>query len=239
MNLKLLRLTLLLGALTAFAPMSIDMYLPALPTLQNQFVIDAGSVQLTLAVFFIGLALGQALYGPLADRFGRKPPVLIGTAVYVLASAGCVFAPTIHSLIALRFAQAIGGCAGVVIARAIVRDLCDAQDSARMFSLLMLVMGVAPILAPLAGGYLLLLWGWQSIFWALALFGSLCLLATLIWLPETRPADATYGNGIGAALRGYRRLFQDRSFLSYTLAGGFAQAGMFAYISGSPSVFIQ
>jgi MFS transporter, DHA1 family, multidrug resistance protein len=233
------KLTFVLGALTAFAPMSIDMYLPSLPTLERVFRADAASVQLTLAAFFIGLALGQALYGPLVDRLGRKAPLYAGTALYVLASAGCALAPDVHSLVVLRFAQALGGCAGVVVARAVVRDLFDEQESARMFSLMMLVMGVAPILAPLAGGYLLVLLGWRSIFWALALFGLACLVAAVLWLPETRPRQPGAKGGIGRAIMGYGQLVADRRFLGYALAGGFAQAGMFAYISGSPSVFID
>ncbi|HYL18045.1 MAG TPA: Bcr/CflA family multidrug efflux MFS transporter [Burkholderiales bacterium] len=234
-----LQLTVLLGALTAFAPMSIDMYLPSLPTLERAFSADAASVQLTLAAFFVGLALGQALYGPLVDRFGRRTPLYAGTTLYVLASAGCALAPGVHSLIVLRFAEALGGCAGVVVARAVVRDLFDEQESARMFSLMMLVMGVAPILAPLAGGYLLVRSGWRSIFWALAVFGALCLAGALLWLPETRPRRETPRHGIGGAVRAYGQLLADRRFLGCTLAGGFAQAGMFAYISGSPVVFID
>jgi MFS transporter, DHA1 family, multidrug resistance protein len=233
------QLTFLLGALTAFAPMSIDMYLPSLPTLERAFSTDAASVQLTLAAFFVGLALGQVFYGPLVDRFGRRMPLYAGTTLYVLASAGCALAPGVHSLIALRFAEAIGGCAGVVVARAVVRDLFDERESARMFSLMMLVMGIAPILAPLAGGYLLLLSGWRSIFWALAVFGAACLAGALLWLPETRSSREVVRGGIGQALEGYGRMLAHRGFLGYTLAGGFAQAGMFAYISGSPAVFID
>ena len=219
--------------------MSIDMYLPSLPTLSRVFAAEIVSVQLTLAAFFLGLALGQVFYGPLADRFGRKGPLYLGTGLYVLASVGCALAPDIQSLIVSRFAQALGGCAGMVIARAVVRDLFDAQESARTFSLMMLVMGVAPILAPLVGGYLLVWLGWQSIFWALALFGLLCLLSVVLWLPETRPAGAPTTLGVGTALAGYGRLLTDRPFLGYTLSGGCAQAGMFAYIAASPSVFID
>ena len=236
---SLLRITLLLGALTAFAPMSIDMYLPSLPTLSRVFATDIASVQLTLAAFFLGLALGQVFYGPLADRFGRKGPLYLGTGLYVLASAGCALAPDIHILIGLRFAQAVGGCAGMVVARAVVRDLFDAQESARTFSLMMLVMGVAPILAPLGGGYLLVWLGWRSIFWALALFGLLCFASVVLWLPETRPAGRAATLRVGAVLKRYAGLLLDRRFVGYALAGGFAQAGMFAYIAGSPSVFID
>lgn len=233
-----LRLTFILGALSAFAPMSIDMYLPSLPALAREFGASTAAAQWTLSAFFLGLAIGQALYGPLADRLGRKPPLYLGLALYVLASAGCALATSIDGLIALRFAQALGGCAGVVIARAVVRDLFDQQASARMLSRMMLVMGTAPMLAPLVGGWMLSLAGWRSIFWVLFAFGLMCLVATLAGLPETRPAHAVRP-GPGDALRGYRILLKHRRFLGYTFAGGFAQGGMFAYISGSPFVFID
>jgi DHA1 family bicyclomycin/chloramphenicol resistance-like MFS transporter len=233
-----LRITLVLGALTAFAPMSVDMYLPSLPAIGRGLRADMPMVQMTLAAFFVGLSLGQALYGPLADRFGRKAPLYGGIVLYVLASVACALAPDIESLIAARFVQAAGGCAGVVIARAVVRDLFEAQDAARMFSVLMLVMGAAPILAPVAGGQLLVQFGWRSIFWALAVFGSLCLLASLAWLPETHQA-ARAELSLGGALRVYGRLLTDRRFLGYALGGGLAASGLFAYIAGSPFVFIE
>ena len=229
---------LILGALTAFAPMSIDMYLPALPAIAADFGTASSAAQFTLASFFVGLALGQAIHGPLADRFGRKPPLYAGLTLYVIASVGCALAPDIAALTALRFVQAAGGCAGVVIARAVVRDRFDAQTSARVYSLLMLVMGLAPILAPLLGGQVLLLFGWRAIFIVLALFGLSCLLAVWRYLPETRPAQ-TAGGGLGATLRTYGELLKDRGFLGYSLSGGFAHAGLFAYITGSPHVFIE
>jgi DHA1 family bicyclomycin/chloramphenicol resistance-like MFS transporter len=235
----LLRLTLILGALTAFAPMSIDMYLPGLPALGREFRADPGSVELTLTAFFVALALGQALYGPLADRFGRKAPLYVGLTLYIVASAACALAPDIYTLIGLRFLQASGGCAGIVVARAVVRDLFDSREAARMFSLMMLVMGSAPILAPIAGGYLLVWLGWRSIFWVLAGFGVLCVIGVAAWLPETRPHGARTSLGVVGAITGYARLLRDRAFVGYALAGGFAQAGMFAYIAGSPSVFID
>ncbi len=235
----LVRLTLILGALTAFAPMSIDMYLPGLPALGREFGATPGAVELTLTAFFIALALGQALYGPLADRFGRKAPLYAGLTLYVIGSAACALAADIDLLIAARFVQASGGCAGIVIARAVVRDLFEAQAAARMFSLMMLVMGSAPILAPIAGGYLLVWLGWRSIFWVLAAFGIACLAGVAAWLPETRPDSARSRHGVAGTLAAYARLLRDRRFLGYALAGGFAQAGMFAYIAGSPSVFID
>ena len=223
----------------AFAPMSIDMYLPSLPTIAAEFGGDPAAAQFTLASFFIGLALGQIAHGPLADRYGRKPPLYAGLTLYIVASAGCALAPDITSLTIWRFIQAVGGCAGIVIARAVVRDRFDAHTSARIFSLLMLVMGLAPILAPLAGGWILVLFGWRAIFWALALFGLICLLVSWRYLPETRPADTVFSSGIVAALRTYGELLRDRRFIGYTLSGGFALAGLFAYITGSPHVFIE
>lgn len=219
--------------------MSIDMYLPSLPTIAAEFGTRPAAVQFTLASFFIGLALGQAIHGPLADRYGRKPPLYAGLTLYVAASIGCALAPDVVTLTVLRFVQAASGCAGVVIARAVVRDRFDARTSARVYSLLMLVMGLAPILAPLAGGWILALAGWRAIFAALALFGLGCLFAVWRFLPETRPGQTIAGSGIGATLRIYAELLQDRGFLGYTFSGGFAQAGMFAYITGSPHVFIE
>jgi DHA1 family bicyclomycin/chloramphenicol resistance-like MFS transporter len=233
-----LRLVLILGALSAFAPMSIDMYLPSLPTLAVEFGTSASATQLTLSAFFIGLAIGQALYGPLADRFGRKPALYVGLTVYAIATIGCASAGSVESLIAWRFAQALGGCAGVVVARAVVRDLFDQWGSARMLSTMMLVMGAAPMLAPLLGGWLLAVSGWRSIFWVLLAFGLMCLAVTIVALPETRPRSSQ-PLGVVAALRDYARLLGHRRFLGYVLAGGLAQAGMFAYISGSPFVFID
>jgi MFS transporter, DHA1 family, multidrug resistance protein len=237
------RLILILGALTAFGSLSIDMYLPSFPTLEQELRASPSAVQFSLAAFFIGMALGQAFYGPLADRFGRKRPLYVGVSLYVLASVSCALAPNIETLIALRFVQAVGGCAGIVIARAMVRDLFDHQDSARVFSLLTLVLGVAPILAPLVGGYVLKYFGWRMIFVFLAMFGVGCLVATIFGLRETLPEAARSANQhadpIRGALRVYGDLLTDRRFNGYALAGGVAQAGLFAYISGSPFVFIK
>lgn len=235
------RLVLILGALTAFAPLSIDMYLPSFPTLEKDLSATSSAVQFSLAAFFIGLALGQAFYGPLADRFGRKRPLYAGLTLYVLASIGCALAPNIETLIALRFVQAVGGCAGIVIARAMVRDLFDHHSSAKVFSMLVLVLGVAPILAPVAGGYMLKYSSWRAIFVFLTVFGIGCLIASAFALKETLPDSArnNHSSPIRNALHVYGQLLADRRFNGYALAGGVAQAGLFAYISNSPFVFIK
>ncbi|MFL5800486.1 MAG: Bcr/CflA family multidrug efflux MFS transporter [Roseiflexaceae bacterium] len=233
------RLTLVLGSLSAFGPLSTDMYLPGLPALAREFRTDTAAAQLTLSIFFIGLALGQALYGPIADRVGRRRPLLAGIALYTIASGACALAPSIESLIVLRFAQALGGCAGMVIARSVVRDCFDAHNSARMYSFLMLVMGLAPITAPFIGGQLLLAFSWRAIFWLLGGFGLLCLVMVAFGLPETLPDERRLRAGLGQALAVYGRLLADRRFVGYALSGGLVMAGMFAYISGSPFVFIE
>lgn len=233
-----LDLILILGALTAFAPLSIDMYLPAFPALETWYGASAGAVQATLALFFVGLALGQSVHGPLSDRLGRRRPLMIGIAIYVAASVGAVFAPDIETLAALRFIQAIGGCAGVVIARAMVRDLFDERDSARVFSMLMLVMGLAPILAPLIGGQILIHADWRTIFWVLAGFGTLCLAAVALLLRESLPPEKRQRGGLMPVLRAYGRLLADPAFMGFAGASSLVMAGLFTYITGSPFVFI-
>ncbi|TBU90948.1 multidrug effflux MFS transporter [Phytopseudomonas dryadis] len=232
------RLLLILGALSAFGPLAIDFYLPSFPALALAFDTDTEHVQLSLASYFVGLAIGQLLYGPLADRFGRRPPLLAGVFLFTLASLACALAPTLEWLIGARFVQALGGCAGMVVARAVVRDLCDPISSAKVFSQLMLVMGLAPILAPVAGGLLLNLFGWPSIFVALTLFSAACLLGVALWLPETLDPHGAAAP-LSGALGEYRRLFGDLPFIGHALTGGLAMAGMFAYIAGSPFVFIE
>ncbi len=233
------KLAMILGTLSAFAPISIDMYLPALPSIAGDFDTQTSVAQQTLAVFFIGLALGQAFYGPIADRIGRRPPLLFGCGLYMLACIGCALAPTIQSLILLRFVQALGGCAGIVISRSIVRDLFDQQESARMYSFLMLVMGLAPITAPLIGGQLLLFFGWRAIFITLGGFGLLCFLLVILILPETLPSERRTSVGLGAALRSYGEILTSRRYMGFAVAGGLASSAMFAYISGSSFVFIE
>jgi DHA1 family bicyclomycin/chloramphenicol resistance-like MFS transporter len=233
------RWILILGAVVAIGPLSIDMYLPGLPSLQRHFFSDASAAQQSLAVFFAGLAVGQLIYGPVSDRFGRRGPLLAGLGIYIAATLGCAFAPSMSALIGLRFLQALGGCAGIVMTRAMVRDRFDPQDMARILSLLLLVIGIAPILAPLLGSVVLEQFGWQAIFLVQAMFGTLCLVAVALYIVETHhpPPGATLS--LGSALTGYAQLLRHRRFMGYALAGGSAQGGMFAYIAVSSFVFIE
>ncbi|MEB0205535.1 multidrug effflux MFS transporter [Pseudomonas sp. CCC3.1] len=232
------RTILILGALSAFGPLAIDFYLPGFPAMAQAFATDEKHIQLTLAVYFLGLSIGQLVYGPIADRFGRRVPLLVGVGLFTLGSFACAFAPTLEWLIGARFVQALGGCAGMVLSRAIVSDKCDAVGSAKVFSQLMLVMGLAPILAPMLGGLLVNVYGWQSIFIVLTGFSALAALAVALGLPESLPANVPR-QPLSGALRQYGRLLKDREFLGHALTGGIAMAGMFAYIAGSPFVFIK
>jgi DHA1 family bicyclomycin/chloramphenicol resistance-like MFS transporter len=232
-------LALILGALSAFGPLSIDMYLPSFAAISRDLEASEAQVQWTLVVFFAGLGLGQAFYGPISDRYGRRRPLCFGLALFVLAGAACALARSIEGLVVWRFVQSIGGCAGVVIARTVVRDRFDERESARVFSLLMLVMGLAPILAPLIGGQILVLFGWRAIFWTLAGFGLACMIAVVPILGESLPFERRIAGGFSGALRVYGRLLRDRAFMRYNLSGALVISGMFVYIFGSPFVFMQ
>lgn len=229
----------ILGALAAFGPMSIDMYLPSLPTIVADFATTTSQVQLSLSAFLLGLAVAQFVYGSLSDRFGRKPPLIAGIALYVVASMGCAAAPNAEALILFRLVQGIGGAAGPVLARAIVRDLYDRDDGARVLSLLFLVMGSAPLLAPLVGGQVLVLFGWRAVFWILAGFGLVCLALVTLGLRESLTADRRTSHNAVEMVAAYGELFANPRFVGYALCGGCIFAGMFAYISGSPFVFIE
>ncbi|WP_223506224.1 multidrug effflux MFS transporter [Pseudomonas sp. GL-RE-29] len=232
------RTILILGALSAFGPLAIDFYLPAFPAMALAFGTDEQHVQLTLAAYFLGLSIGQLAYGPVADRFGRRIPLLIGVGLFTAASLLCAYAPNLDWLIGARFIQALGGCAGMVISRAVVSDKCDAVGSAKVFSQLMLVMGLAPILAPMLGGLLVNTTGWQSIFLALTGFSALAGLAVALGLPESMPAHLPR-QPLSGALHQYGRLLKDPVYLGHALTGGIAIAGMFSYIAGSPFVIIK
>lgn len=236
-QINLRRFVFTAAAVMAIGPLSIDMYLPSLPALQAHFHADTASTQLTLSAYFIGLAIGQLIYGPVSDRFGRKKPLLFGLALYSLVSLGCAYAPNMDSLVLLRFLQALGGCAGMVITRAMVRDLFPPQEMARVLSTLVLIMGVAPILAPLIGGQIFLWLGWQAIFLVMTGYSLLCFIG-IHTLPETSRSRSG-ALQLSAVITGYARLLRHRRFMGYALAGGVAQAGMFAYISASSFVFIE
>ncbi len=231
-------LVVLLGALTAFAAMSIDMYLPSLPAIGQSFHAPVGAAQATLAAFLAGLSIGQFFYGPASDRWGRRTPILAGAGLYVLGSLACAFAPSIAALTLARFIQALGGCAGPVIARAVVRDRFGHRDSARVLSLLMLVMGLAPILAPLAGGALLVFGGWRTIFWVLTGFGALVAIAAFFGLPESRSAETAAQARSEHPVRAYFELIRQPRLIGFVLAGALNSAAMFAYVSASPGLLI-
>lgn len=233
------RLAVVLGALTAMGPLAIDMYLPALPTIARDLETSAASVQVSLAVYFIGIAFGQAFYGPVSDRSGRKPALYFGLTLFVVASIGCALADSPRTLIAFRFLQALGGCAPLVIPRAVVRDHFDQVGSVRMLSVLILVMGLAPILAPLVGGQLLVNFGWRSVFWVLAGYGAAWLTIVAFWLPESLPIERRRRQPLSVVLGVYGRLLRDRVYLGYVLTGAMVFSGLLAYISGSPFVFIE
>ncbi|MBP0445624.1 multidrug effflux MFS transporter [Roseomonas sp. SSH11] len=232
-------LPLLLGFLTAINPLSTDMYLPAFPAMEAEFGTGAGSAQLTLATWFVGLAVGQVTQGTLSDRFGRRGPLIIGTLVYTAASMGCALAPSMGWLAAFRFVEAFGASASAVIPRAVVRDKATGLEAARLMSRLILVMGAAPILAPSFGGLLLGWASWRWIFWVLAAYGALSCLLVFWLLPDTLPPEKRLRLGPGALLRGFGRVLTEPVFLTHALLGSAVMFSMFAYISGAPAVFIE
>ncbi|MET7512746.1 multidrug effflux MFS transporter [Streptomyces sp. NPDC005480] len=228
--------TLVLGGLTAVPPLSMDMYLPALPEVTGALHTSAATAQLTLTACLAGMALGQLAVGPMSDKWGRRRPLLIGLLLYIAATAVCALAPTAPLLIGFRLVQGLAGAAGIVIARAVVRDLYDGVEMARFFSTLMLISGVAPIVAPLIGGQVLRITDWRGIFVVLTAVGIA--LTALVWkgLPETLAPERRHSGGTAEALRTMRGLLADRVFTGYMIAGGFVFAALFAYISASPFV---
>lgn len=231
-----LRLLVVLGALSAFGPLSLDMYLPAFPTLARDLHAGASQVQLTITACLAGLALGQLVAGPLSDRFGRRPPLLAGVAAYGVASLLCALAPDVATLTGLRVVQGLAGSAGIVLARAVARDLHSGAALARFFALLMLVNGAAPILAPLLGAQVLTVTSWRGVFVLLAVIGAALWLAVLVVLPETLPVERRHTGGVVATVRTFGVLLHDRLFVGCALTAGFVLGAMFAYISGSSFV---
>jgi DHA1 family bicyclomycin/chloramphenicol resistance-like MFS transporter len=233
------KLVLILGALTAFNSMSIDMYLPGFPQMARDLGVPLGTVQLSISAFLYGSAIGQLLYGPVADRWGRKRPLLFGLALYIISTVGCALVRSGEGLLFWRVVMALGGGASIVISRAVVRDLYDTAEAARMFSLLMLVMGAAPILAPFFGGQLLLFIGWRGIFAFLGLFGFLSFYGAVVWLPESLPKEKRIQHRFRHMMTGYGRLFKNRRYLYYAIALGAVAGFNFSYIAGAPQLFIE
>jgi DHA1 family bicyclomycin/chloramphenicol resistance-like MFS transporter len=229
----------ILGMLSAIGPFSIDMYLPGFPAIAADLHTTVAHVALSLSSFFIGISIGQFLYGPLLDRYGRKRPVYAGLSIYFLASVGCAFCTSADALIALRFVQAVGGCAGMVAARAMVRDLFPVEENAKIFSMLMLVIGVSPIIAPTLGGYVTAALGWHYIFIILTIMSGLILAAVHFALPESRKPDLSVSLLPAPIIKGFLTVFKDPQFYTYAFTGAISAAGLYAYISGSPHVFME
>ncbi|KSB91274.1 MFS transporter [Caulobacter vibrioides] len=230
------RLVLLLGALTAFAPMSIDMYLSSFPAIGKTLNAGPEQVQLTLATFFAGMAIGQFLYGPASDRLGRRAPILLGVVIYTVASLTCALAPSIDVLLGARFVQALGGCAGAVVARAVVRDRFDHAETARVLSLMTLIMGLAPVLAPQLGGVIFALAGWRAVFAVMALFGLAIGLWVLLGLKESRSEETAAQARAENPLRAFGLLLRKKRLLGYGIAGALNGSVLFTYISTSPDL---
>jgi DHA1 family bicyclomycin/chloramphenicol resistance-like MFS transporter len=231
-----LRLAVVLGLITAVGPFAVDMYLPALPTIGGSLHAGTAAVQASLMAFFIVFGVCQLFYGPLADIFGRKLPIYGGLVLFAIGSVGCALAPDIETLIAFRVLQAFGSCAGMVIPRAIVRDLHTGHEATRIMSLLLLVMSVSPILAPLFGSGVIAVIGWRGVFWALTLAAVIALGLAVFALEETRPPAARIGSNWGSAFRAYGRLLKDRSFVGLSMVGAFGLSAFFVYLGNSPFV---
>ena len=229
---------LLAGAMSAFPPVTTDIYLPALPQLTRALGGTTAEGQATLAMYFLGLGTGQLFYGAWADRVGRRPPMLTGVALYLAASLGCAICTSIHAMIGLRFLQAIGACSGVVISAAIVRDRYDHQESARILSMLLTLRGLGPILAPIAGGAIVTFFGWRAIFWALVAFGATLGLCVLFGLRETRPAAVAERARTESPFRAYAEVLRNRRILGYMLTNGLNFSSMFAWIAAAPYLII-
>jgi DHA1 family bicyclomycin/chloramphenicol resistance-like MFS transporter len=231
-----LRLAVVLGLITAVGPFAVDMYLPALPTIGASLNASTAAVQASLMSFFIVFGVCQLFYGPLADIFGRKLPIYGGLVLFAIGSVGCALAPDIETLIAFRVLQAFGSCAGMVVPRAIVRDLHTGHEATRLMSLLLLVMSVSPIMAPLFGSAVIAVIGWRGVFWALTVAALIAILLAVFALEETRPREARRGASWGGAFRAYKLLLKDKSFIGLSMVGAFGLSAFFVYLGNSPFV---
>ena len=229
----------MLGLLSAIGPFAIDMYLPALPSIGQSLNASMGTVQWSLMAFFVSVGAGQIVYGPISDMVGRKAPLYFGIGLFGLASVGCALAQDVHTLIAFRFLQGLGACAGMVVPRAVVRDLYTGVEAAKLMSLLMLVFSVSPILAPLVGSVLIEIWGWRGVFWAVTIGAVLGLGLLATSLPETRPPAQRVNSGVKSAMAAYGVLLRDRHFMGVVFVGAFGVSSFFAYLANSPFVMID
>ena len=234
-----LRNAVVLGLLAAIGPFAIDMYLPALPSISTDLGTTTAATQMTLMAFFVAFGLCQIVYGPVADMIGRKPPLYFGLSVFAIGGIGCGLAPSIEWLIFFRFVQGIGAAAGMVIPRAIIRDLHTGIEATRLMSLVMLVFSVSPILAPLTGSGLIAAFSWRAVFVAVTIAAILGLVLLALLLPETRPAAARIRSGLGSVLSGYGVLIRDLRFLGLTFIGGLGMASFFAFLASSPFVYVD
>ncbi len=230
---------LLLGFLAAISPFAIDMYLPAFKQIATEFKTTTARISLSISSYFIGLAVGQLMYGPLLDRFGRKKPLYVGLIIFTVASIGCMRAVNVEMLVAFRLIQAIGGCVAWVAAMTMVRDFFPVSESAKIFSLLVLVIGLSPLLAPTLGGYISTSLGWQWVFAFLAVFVVVILLLVFFLLPEPQGPDPTVSLKAGPMLRTFYSVLIHPPFYTYALSGAFSFAAMFIYVSGSPMIFLE
>jgi DHA1 family bicyclomycin/chloramphenicol resistance-like MFS transporter len=232
-------LILTLGILNALTPFSIDLYLPAFPEIARDLHTAVARVSLSVSIYFVGFALGQILYGPLLDRFGRKRPLYLGLVIYLLATLGCMKASSIEMLLLFRFASALGGSAASVGATAMVRDFFPPKDGAKVFSMLMLVLSVSPLLAPSIGSFIVTIWGWRSIFAILSVIALLDVALVAFVLPHAYSPDPHVSLNLGAVLSGFKKIFANRQFRSYTLAGSLSFAGLFVYVAASPAIYMD
>ena len=232
-------LILILGLLSAIGPFSIDMYLPGFQAIANDLHTTVDNVSYSLSSYFIGICFGQLIYGPLLDRFGRKKPLYVGLSIYLPASLGCALSTSVEMLIAFRLLQALGGCVGSVAPSAIVRDSFEPRESPKIFSLLILILGVSPIIAPTVGSYLITALGWQSVFYVLFAITAALFTAVIFFLPESRQPDPTFSLRPRTILSNFAGVLKQPQFITYALAGAIAAAGLFAYLAGSPIVFIS
>lgn len=233
------KVILIMGLLTAIGPLSIDMYLPAFPAIAKNLHTNISDITLSLSSFFIGISFGQLLYGPLLERYGRKRPLYAGLFIYFLSSVGCALAQSVDVLIVLRLFQAVGGCVGMVAARAMVRDLFDVKENAKVFSMLMLVVSVSPIIAPTLGGYITSILGWRYVFAMLIVVVLVILIGAYLFLPESKKPDPEFSLKPVPILRNFAGVLRHPHFLTFALTGAISYAGLYSYIGGSSYVFME